>query len=490
MDGVNIKEVPTAVKPPAKISAGLAVYFGTAPINSVDLTNVNKPVLCETESDFTAAFGAITHDFADWTLHEAAVAHFEVYGVAPIVCINILDPNNVAHVADVTSELHALVAGQTQLHLYVGNDAPLLGILESTVVVKNQARNHTYALNTDYTLAFDDSGFLVLTTLGNAITATQVLSIDFNYLNPAGIVTNDVIGGYSGGAYKGLAVLEQVFPALRMVPGLVLAPKYSHTPQIAAAMVTAASLINGAFSAMALTDLSTDPNVIATYAAAAAWKTNNGYTSPYQLACWPKVLNGDDVYHTSTVAACVADKTDAANNDVPFASPSNKPIVGTAAVLLDGSQVLLTRAQANVLRDNGIVTVLNGFNGWKLWGSRTACYPGNTDPKDSFIPVRRMFNWIGNTIILTTDNNVDDPITRRLIDLVVGTLTSFLDGLTAQGALVAGKIEFRSDENSATDLSDGKVTWHVTLTPPSPGQELDFTLEYDPSALEALFAST
>jgi phage tail sheath protein FI len=88
---------------------------------------------------------------------------------------------------------------------------------------------------------------------------------------------------------------------------------------------------------------------------------------------------------------------------------------------------------------------------------------------------------------LTTDVNVDDPINRRLIDLVLGTLTSFLNGLIAAGALVDGVIEFRADENPVIDLSDGKVRWHLTLTPPSPAQEMEFVLEYDPTALEALF---
>jgi phage tail sheath protein FI len=154
----------------------------------------------------------------------------------------------------------------------------------------------------------------------------------------------------------------------------------------------------------------------------------------------------------------------------------------------DGAEVLLTRPQANTLNAQGIVTLLNGFNGWRLWGNRTGVYPGNTDPKDAFIPIRRMFNWIGNTVILTTDANVDDPINRRLVDLVMGTLQSFINGLIAVGALLDGsRIEFREDENPTTDLSDGKIKWHLTLTPPSPAEELDFILEYDPSALEALF---
>jgi phage tail sheath protein FI len=101
-----------------------------------------------------------------------------------------------------------------------------------------------------------------------------------------------------------------------------------------------------------------------------------------------------------------------------------------------------------------------------------------------------MFNWIENTIILTTDANVDDPANRRLVDLVLGTLSSFINGLIAPGALVDGKIEFRSDENPVDSISrTERFRWHVTLTPPSPAQEMEFIVEYDPTALAALFAS-
>ena len=48
------------------------------------------------------------------------------------------------------------------------------------------------------------------------------------------------------------------------------------------------------------------------------------------------------------------------------------------------------------------------MNGWKAWGNRTACYPGNTDIKDCFIPCRRMYNWWANQFILSYFSKVDD----------------------------------------------------------------------------------
>lgn len=481
--GVNVNEQPTGVRPPVSSDAGLPVYFGTAPINSVDLTNVNKPKLVSTLAEAVAACGALSDDFESWTLHEAIKSHFSVYNVGPIVLVNVLDPENPDHVSSASGESHQLVNGSVKLQVYASPDAPMLGILKSTVVVTGSV------LGTDYTLAFDDDGFLVVTVVdGGNLADDDVILVDFDYLDPSGVTADDIIGGYSGGEYTGLEVIEQVYPALRKVPGFIVAPGFSDDETVAAAMQVKAALINGSFQAMALLDLPTD-GTIATYADAPAWKSDNGYTSKHAQALWPKLKNGDDVYHASTVYACVHNATDAANKLIPYVSASNQQAIGTASVLDDGTEVLLTKPQANALNAQGINTFLNGFFGWRTWGNRTACFPGNTDVKDNFAPIRRMFNWMSNTIILTTDAYVDDPANRRLVDSVNGTLGAWINGLIAQEALVDGKIEFRSDENPVTDLSNGIVRWHVTATPPSPGEQLEFTLEYDPNGLAALFAS-
>jgi uncharacterized protein len=495
--GVTVSEVPTGVKPPVRTTAGLPVYVGTAPINLgedsdgvEDLTAVNVPVICYTLAEAVAKFGEISDvsRWGDWTIHEAMKAHFSVFSVAPVVFINVIDPDNAAHVNTDTGQTHLLDAdGEVILQTYGDPDEGVYGVIKSTVVIKKGPT--TMALGTDYTLAFDADGFLVVTAVaGGQLSAGTTITASFDYLDPSGVTEDDIIGGYTGGAYTGLEVIEQVYPKLRLVPGIILSPKWSQQPDVAARMATIAGSINGAFRAHAFADLSTDPYEIPTSADAPAWKSDNGFNVDDLTPFWPKFKNGDDVYHLSTIAACRANLTDSDNGGIPFESPSNKAITGTAAVDDYGDEILLTPPQANALNAQGIVTALNGFNGWRLWGNRTGVYPGNTDPKDAFIPIRRMFNYIKNTTILTVDRDVDRPGNRRLIDGVVGTMQSFLNSLIAVGALVAGTIEFREDENNTTDMADGIYRFHYTLTPPSPAEQLDFVAEYDPTALAALFA--
>ena len=87
------------------------------------------------------------------------------------------------------------------------------------------------------------------------------------------------------------------------------------------------------------------------------------------------------MYHFSAAAAALIADTDYNNDGVPYVSLSNKSLKISGLCLADGSEVILDMEQANLLNSQGINTAIN-MNGWKAWGNRTACYPGNTDIKD------------------------------------------------------------------------------------------------------------
>ena len=202
----------------------------------------------------------------------------------------------------------------------------------------------------------------------------------------------------------------------------------------------------------------------------------------------PGCLQHGRLYHISTQLAGIMNKTDAQHSDIPYYSPSNKNLQADSAVLEDGKEVFLSSAQAAYLNGQGIVTALNFVGGWKAWGNRTTAYPSNTDVKDNFIPIRRMFHWVLNTLITTFWSKIDDPTNKRLIESVMDSANIWLNGLTAAGALLGGRVEFRNDENPQTDLMDGKIKFHVYMTPPSPAREIEFVQEYDPAYIATLFA--
>ena len=156
--------------------------------------------------------------------------------------------------------------------------------------------------------------------------------------------------------------------------------------------------------------------------------------------------------------------------------------------LEDGSEVLLTVTQANELNYAGIVTGLNAFLNWVAWGNYTACWPGDTKPEDCFIPVARMFDWVGNTLVKTCWKKLDGPITRRLLESIVDGVNIWFNGLMGSGFIYGGRVEMLDEENPTEDIKQGIVRFHVYMAPPSPAQEIDFVQTYDASYVETALA--
>jgi hypothetical protein len=252
-------------------------------------------------------------------------------------------------------------------------------------------------------------------------------------------------------------------------------------------MLTAkASKINGLFKCIAVVDIPESAG--ASYRDIPAWKEQNGLSSEFCIACWGRLGMGNETYHLSTQLVGLMGSVDMQWGNVPFASPSNNPLE-MDGMEWNGREVWLDHGQATYLDGNGIVNAMNFMRGWVAWGNRTGIYPGNTDPKDMWIPARRIFNWFANELILTYWQMVDLPIRGVLIDNIVSTINARLDGLTGAGYLNGGRVEWFADRNPVTDLINGTIRFHVFLAPPSPAETIEFWQEYDPSYLVNLASS-
>lgn len=467
--GISTSELATSITPPTSVSASLPVVFGTAPVNLVSNPKVNEPVLCYTYAEAVKAFG-YSKDFDSFTISEFISSHFALFNMAPVVFVNVLNP-----------KIHKAKA--TAATLQVNDEEAILyqeGVLLDSVKVMSADGATTYTSD-QYSLEFDDDGYVHI-----HISETTSIKVEFDIIDASLVTASDIVGGVSvDGKYKGLELINQVFPRFRLVPGLIVSPKFSNDVAVSAVMSAKASLINGVFKALALLDIPTDE--VTDYTKVAQYKNDKNLSSTYQVACWPKVSLGGVQYHMSTQAAGVIAYTDSLKDDVPYVSPSNKNLQIDSAVISDRTEIMLGKDQAEYLNGEGIVTALNFIGGWKLWGNRTAIYPGITDPKDSFIPLRRMFNWIANTLVLTYWQKVDNPTDLKLIEDVVDSINIWLNGLTATGALLGGRVEFISEENPTTSLIDGKVQFHIYLGAKVPAREIKFVAEYDVSYLSTLF---
>ena len=170
---------------------------------------------------------------------------------------------------------------------------------------------------------------------------------------------------------------------------------------------------------------------------------------------------------------------------IPYESPSNKKYTnGWFYVCLMELKWFLDLEQANYLNGQGVVTALNFIGGWKLWGNHTGCYPANTDVKDNFICLRRMFNWHAQTFIQSYWSKVDNPMNKRLIDLVVDSENIRINGFVSRGFLLGGRIEYLKEENPTTDQMEWYCKIPYLFYAAGACTCIENTIEFDTSYLE------
>jgi len=465
--GVRTRQVETSISTPVTAASGITFVVGTAPVHTVG-GKVNEPIYAGNNGEAVSALG-YGDDWGKYSLCEVMYNHFRLYQTAPVIFVNVLDPAK--HKRSMTPQPFPVVDKRIFLPLET---------LKNTVKISN------YKVGEDFDLFYDNNALVVEIIEGGAIPHnTTELTVERDEVNPGAVTKADIIGGFNVTTKKtsGFELIEAVFPKYGIVTDILICPGWSHDAEVAAIMSAKAANINGIFEAKALIDV--DTKTVKHYADVPAWKRAQNINDKRQILLFPKLKLAERVFHASTQAAGLIARVDANNNGAPSESPSNKLLQINGAVLDDGTEVLLDLQQANYLNSNGIVTALNFIGGFVLWGNETACFPANTDVKDYFIPVSRMFGWVANSVILTYWGKVDKKMTRRFVDSIVDSINIWLNGLTSEEHLLGGRVEFRDEDNSLTGIMSGKASFRIYMTPPSPAKEIEFILEYDPSYVTA-----
>jgi uncharacterized protein len=497
--GVSWREVPTSIVSPIIADSGVPFFVGSAPVQQIaSPPPPNKPRVYYSYEDAVKELG-YSDDWRSFTLCQAIYTHFALFGIGPIICSYVNDPNNPIFLQPPrVDDTFTFRQGKV---LYMDKN-----IITSTLEVKDAGTPATiYEEGKDYVGAWqtDPSDrnlrYTLMAVPGGAISMTNDVPVlcSFELMNARAVTKADIIGGFdiATGKTTGLEVVEDIFPLHRIVVGFIEAPFWSQDPEVAAVMAAKADEINGCFRCTTLVDINSD--VVRNVMDVSKWKTDNNYTDERQGALWPRVGIGERDIWLSVQYGARAQLTDRDNNNVPVETPSNKTLRMTK-MLVGGFQgndpanppeeVIYSKAYADSLNGQGILTTLNWTQGHVAWGSNMACYPAISDPKDRWMPLRRMNDWLGNTLVLTFFQKVDKPGNRRLIDSVIDTANIYLNGLVAEGNCLGARVEFRHDENPDTSIIDGHYIFHVYQAWPVPAEWIEFILEFDISYLQTLFA--
>lgn len=471
---IETKEIDTQLTIPTEGTAGLQVVVGTAPVNLAEdpTAVVNVPVIAYSFAEAQKQLG-YSDDFANYTLCQSMYASFQVFAVAPVIFINVLDPEK--HKKEY-SKTDIVVSSKTATIADTG-------IILSSLKIKDQADNDL-TIDIDYIAEFNsDSGIDITLLTTDKTSSVTGLKATANQLDPSLITEEDIIGGYNTntGKESGIELIRQIYPKFTLTPGILLAPGWSQKASVAAVMCAKTENINGVFTCETAIDM--DTSVSKVYTALKDLKAEIAITNKHAILLWPKLRLGIKVFAYSAVWAAMTAYTDAQNSDVPRKSPSNELLNVSAAVLADGTEVVLDTSMAEIVNSYGIVTAIND-GGWRAWGNNTAAYPGTTDPKDRWISCRRMMSWYRNHFILTYKAKVDDSANYRLIEAVVDAENLYLNSLTSSGSIAGGTITFNEDDNPIESIMNGSIIFYTKIAFWTPAKYIVNNIEFDPTIIQ------
>lgn len=443
---------------------------GTAPLNKVKKENrkVNEVVRLGTYKEAIQYFGT-TYDL-DFSISQAIKVFFELYGVAPLYVVNILDLDKHKTTTKTTNGLE-LSNGKILI--------PNHKIITDTLVVKE---NTTSQVISDAVTMWTDEGLEIYAKPSNG----TKIDIEYEEIDLSKVTKAQALGGYDVSTMKrtGSELLDEVYLKYSELPAFIDIPDFSSDSEVAAIMQTKAKNINGnMFEAVALINAPIDKP----YDQIPKWKDDNNINGNDQIVLYGTLGLAGKKYIQSIQYAALSLSVDNENGGVPSQTPSNYSYKCDSLYWKNSSgnleEIILDKEQqANLLNKNGVVTAIN-FKGWRCWGSETALNPMATDPKDKFIYTRRMFKYIGNELVISYFDKVDKKFSKKLAETVTKSMNIRLNAIVARNDLLSANAALSAEDNDTINVTNGDITWVIKLGVIPGMKSATFKKKYDADAL-------
>lgn len=477
LHGIMTSRKEAEPQSPAKSPQNAVLVIGTAPVNTAELPAVNEPVLASKRAEAVAAMG-VTEEFDKYTIPHSIYAQFYKFGAAPVVYINVLDPDNPAHQTAVAASELAMESGSAVIE-----DT---GILLDKLQVSDQ--DTVMTLGEDYVASFNDAGYVVIAaTDAGRMAGLAKISVTYSKLKPEGVTEADIIGGVDeNGVRTGLELVDEVYPRFGVVPTILIAPGFSRKASVAAALEAKAQLIYGLTNGIALVDLDCGSSGAVKKEDAAEQKSKTVVSSRWNIAVWPMVqVDGYQIWQ-SAQAAALMQATAVKNSSIPSESPDNLEYFIDGLCLEDGTPVRMTMDDVNdYLNRYGICSALK-LPEWKFWGSSTAAYPESKKSIDRWIKSVFMLNYMENTFKLEYASSIGRNASVKKINDIVDQFNLFLNSLIPDH-LSGAEMVFDIDENDESAMREGHYKFHTRYADWGPLEFIEHEFEYDATIqMEAL----
>lgn len=312
----------------------------------------------------------------------------------------------------------------------------------------------------------------------NVFDPTNVAHQTAGVPDPTKVVASDIVGTTLGsGLRTGLLALLDAKSLYGFAPKQIIAPSFTGLTGVMTQMDAVATKLRAICWVDAAAGLSPAQAI-------AARSTTLNTASKRVMICYPnvKALGPDGVSLVLQPLSQFAAGACAARDQAKgyWWSPSNTEMNGLVNLErpIDGS-FQDANADLNLLNAAAITTVYAAYGtGFRLWGNRSAAYPGNNDP-DTFLAVRRTADIIEESLELASLQYVDRPISKALVDQLLDDANAFLRGLMGRGAIVDGKAFFDAARNPSSELAGGHLTLGYRFMPPAPLERLTYEAYLD-----------
>ncbi|MCM5528965.1 phage tail sheath subtilisin-like domain-containing protein [Parasegetibacter sp. NRK P23] len=464
LHGVETIEVEVGGQTIRVVKSSVVALLGIAPIGAK-----NQLVLCSNQRD-DAQFGKALPGF---NIPKALQIIRSIAGSAPVLVVNTFDTT--ANTEQVTAEEQTVVAGRLKLA------HPPIGAV--TIKLVDGTTDAPIVLGTDYTL--DEFGNFQ--AISSEIENATVYKFSYKKLDAETVTPTQLIGGVDGSNVRtGLALFDLAYNTFGFKAKVFISPNYSSLSAISTAFSTAAQKNRGIY----LLDApfgTTIAGAIAGRGPSGGLVFNTSDERAYLLYPYLKTFDdysqADAAFPYSAFMAGVIIRTD---NDLGYwFSPSNKEITGVT-----GSERIIEWSindpdcEANQLNAVGIATIAAGYGtGIRTWGNRNASFPNSTSVKN-FVAIRRTDDMVIESMELASINFVDLPLSQAMIDTIREAGNALLRTEIQRGAVLPGSsVNYNPEDNSASDLASGKVTFERVYMVPPPLERITYRDVLDISLL-------
>jgi phage tail sheath protein FI len=209
------------------------------------------------------------------------------------------------------------------------------------------------------------------------------------------------------------------------------------------------------------------------------WRQDKaGYDSKYATLYWPWIKVFDPVAGQATLVpssghlAGIWARSDGERG--VHKAPANEVVRGAIALELN-----ITRAEHDQLNPVG-VNCIRSFpgRGIRVWGARTL----SSDPAWRYLNVRRLFNYVEESILLGTQWVVFEPNDMDLWQRVKRTISAFLVRTWRDGALFGATpaeaffVKCDGENNTAETIDAGQLIVDIGIAPVKPAEFVVFRL--------------